>query len=86
MVIPTTTTALHTLRYGSFGEGGNSGFGRVLMSVVVMVGFFGDSGLVLLVAAVVIVAVYYYFWYFHQFVGIVSGGGGVRIGCFGSSP
>ena len=38
--IPTTTTALHTLRYGSFGEGGNSGFGWVLMSVVVMVGFF----------------------------------------------
>ena len=31
--IPTTTTALHTLRYGTFGDG------WVLMSVVVMVGF-----------------------------------------------
>ena len=38
--IPTTTTALHTLRYGTFGDGGNSGFGWVLMLVVVMVGFF----------------------------------------------
>ena len=37
--IPTTTTALHTLRYGTFGDGGNSGFGWVLISVVVMVGF-----------------------------------------------
>ena len=37
--IPTTTTALHTLRYGTFGDDGNSGFGWVLMSLVVMVGF-----------------------------------------------
>ena len=37
--IPTTTTALHTLRYGTFGDDGNSGFGWVLMFVVVMVGF-----------------------------------------------
>ena len=37
--IPITTTALHTHRYGTFGDGGNSGFGWVLMLVVVMVGF-----------------------------------------------
>ena len=35
--IPTTTTALHTPIYGTFGDGDNSGFGLVLMSVVVMV-------------------------------------------------
>ena len=37
--IPTTTTALNTLIYGIFGDGDNNGFGWVLMSVVVMVGF-----------------------------------------------
>ena len=37
--IPTTTTALHTLIYDTFGDGGNSCFGRVLMLVVLMVWF-----------------------------------------------
>ena len=33
--IPTNTTTLHTHRYDPFGNGGNSGFGWVLMLVVV---------------------------------------------------
>ena len=37
--IPTNTTALHTLIYGTFGVGGNSGFGWALMSVVGIIGF-----------------------------------------------
>ena len=37
--IPTSTTALHTHRYGTFCDGSKSCFGWVLMSVVVMVGF-----------------------------------------------
>ena len=38
--IPTTITTLHTHRNGTFGDGGNSVFGWVLMSVVLMVGFY----------------------------------------------
>ena len=38
--IPTTTTTLHTLKYGTFSDRGNSGFGLVLMSVMVMVGYY----------------------------------------------
>ena len=37
--IPTTTSTPHTLKYGTFSDGRNSGLGWVLMSVVVMVGY-----------------------------------------------
>ena len=70
--ITTTTNALHTLKYGTFGDGGNTGFGP--SGVGDGCCHSGSCGLE-------------YFYHLYSFCGIcgIVSGVGVIIGCCGSS-